>query len=287
LLHLLEPEQVIDSAATEALVETLSNVIASGALDDLPHDSDFAELSMSRMGFYGDEELARMVLDELKNRGLARETEDSVSIPMHRAVRSLYLVLLGQLVPNLPSMELLALRPVTDRIELAAALTDLLGRDPLPSVGHVVQLDIEEVGVDVSAVPFDDILAFKADHQDDLDRYHRQLRGFLRQLAPLSEEDRNETLRERTEEIRDAASVLRKFAHSAWGKGAGVGFGLAGATWAVAQHDPLAGLFAAGWAASPLLAGKGQSTAYSYLLQVGRSFPAARGGRLSADRKER
>jgi len=44
---------------------------------------------MSRLGYYGDDSLARMIFEELKKRGLAKDSEDKVSIPMHPKVRSL------------------------------------------------------------------------------------------------------------------------------------------------------------------------------------------------------
>ncbi len=53
----------------------MTNIITSGALDHLSREGTaFYELSNSRLGFYGDPGLAQMVLDELKTRGLARES---------------------------------------------------------------------------------------------------------------------------------------------------------------------------------------------------------------------
>ena len=86
LLEIVEPEVAIDRAATEELGRALDTVLASGALDKLKDDDDsaFAALSMSRLGFYGDESIAKQIFGALKDRKLARETEDGVSLPMHR-----------------------------------------------------------------------------------------------------------------------------------------------------------------------------------------------------------
>ena len=90
LLHILEPETLVDKSATEQLAAVLTNIITSGVLDPLSKEGTvFHELSYSRLGSYGDLGLAKMILSELKARGLARESEDGVSIPMHPTVRYL------------------------------------------------------------------------------------------------------------------------------------------------------------------------------------------------------
>jgi hypothetical protein len=68
LLHILEPETLVDKAATEQLAESLVNIITSGALDSLTtKGTRFAELSMSRLGYRGDIGLAEMIYAELSS----------------------------------------------------------------------------------------------------------------------------------------------------------------------------------------------------------------------------
>jgi hypothetical protein len=87
LLRILSPESLVDDEAAERLASTLGDIIASGALDELPHAGPFQELSWSRMGGLGDPELAQMIFEELHQRGLARQSEDGASIPLHPLVR--------------------------------------------------------------------------------------------------------------------------------------------------------------------------------------------------------
>jgi hypothetical protein len=54
----LEPERIVDATATEQLAAAMREIIESGKLDDLKADSDFHELSMSRLGYFGNESLA-------------------------------------------------------------------------------------------------------------------------------------------------------------------------------------------------------------------------------------
>jgi hypothetical protein len=124
LLHILEPETLIDKPAIEQLASTMTEIITSGMLDGFAEEGTaFHELSYSRLGSYGDQGLAQMILEELKARGLARDSEDGVSIPMHPAVRALVLVLLSQILrPKGPDLGL-DLSPATDRPELVRALT--------------------------------------------------------------------------------------------------------------------------------------------------------------------
>ncbi len=98
LLHILQPETVVDATATAQLAGAMREIIESGRLDSLPAEADFHELSMSRLGFFGNEDAATELFKELKTRGLAKETEDGKSIPMHPKVRSLVLLLLSQIL---------------------------------------------------------------------------------------------------------------------------------------------------------------------------------------------
>jgi len=67
LFHVIRPEEVVDAKATEALTQALIEIITSGRLDHLTdaQQSDFGSLSLSRLGYYGDEELADSIFQEL------------------------------------------------------------------------------------------------------------------------------------------------------------------------------------------------------------------------------
>ena len=55
LLEIIEPETAVDKSATEKLATAMTDVITSGVLDELTReDTAFHELSMSRLGSYGD-----------------------------------------------------------------------------------------------------------------------------------------------------------------------------------------------------------------------------------------
>jgi hypothetical protein len=59
-------------------------LIRSGAFDGLDKKGTaFHELSRSRLGYYGDPEMAEKVFKELKKRKLAEKSKDGISIPMH------------------------------------------------------------------------------------------------------------------------------------------------------------------------------------------------------------
>ena len=190
LLHILEPERVVDKAATEKLAATMIEVIESGALDQLSKDNTrFHELSHSRLGSYGDPGLADAVFQKLKARGLARDTENGVSIPMHPLVRGLVLVLLAQILRPCGNQFGFELSPATDRFEVVASLRDLLSLPTTPSSGHVVGLDLETVGVDLGPIPIDEVLSFRRQHLKEHRAYARADRLFVAELSLLPEEN--------------------------------------------------------------------------------------------------
>ena len=98
-LHILEPEELVDKAATEKLAHSLANILDTGALEPLANGGTrFHELSYSRLGGFGDRRLADGIIRELKARGLAKDSEDGASVPLHPQVHALVLVLLAQIL---------------------------------------------------------------------------------------------------------------------------------------------------------------------------------------------
>ena len=73
LLHVLEPEKIIDKKATKQLGETMSEMIESGAFNRLPKDTRFHEISYSRMGGYGDEKNSSRPLEKVEVQRLGEE----------------------------------------------------------------------------------------------------------------------------------------------------------------------------------------------------------------------
>jgi hypothetical protein len=223
----------------------------------------------------GDPELAGIVYKELEERGLAQPSKDGVSIPMHPLVRSLVLVLLAQILRPAGKNLGVQLSPATDNPRIHAALKELLGLPTVPSAGHVVSSDVLAVGIDLSSVPLDEVLRFRADNGPQFRAYARDLQRFVRDLATLPADEQQEALRERRLEIADAAARLAGAARQAWRKRTGFAMGIAGAVWKVVQGDYLGALLAAG----PTIAGASLSTpmeagAYSYLFRAKSRFRA-------------
>jgi hypothetical protein len=269
LLHVIEPDTAMDKAA-EKLVEAMAEAISSGVLDDLAGKrTAFAELSISRLGFRGDAELARMIVEELKARGLARDTEDGVSIPLHPAVRSLVLVLLAQILQPYGGNRGLDLSPVTDRPDIVKALTELLSLPDALSTGSVVYFDMATVGVDLAPVPIDEVPDFRRQHFQEHRAYARKVRQFVRELGALPGEQRREAFDDRQEELDELARDLKRTSRQAWKRPAAFALTLAGASWTAVTGDPIGALLGAGAGAVGAASGGGsEAGAYSYLFRA-------------------
>lgn len=274
LLHVLEPETVVDAAATEKLASSMTDIITSGALDRLATTgTEFAELSYSRLGGYGDRGLADMIHAELKSRGLARDTADGVSVPMHPMVRSLVLVLLAQILRSHGRQLGLELSPATDRPEIVDALKELLSLPETPSAGHVVAADLKFVGVNLGAVPMDEVLSFRRDHLDQHKAYARAVRRFVRELSLLGEQDRTTALAEREEELTEMAHSISRAASKAWKQPASFALCVVGAAWTLTTGDPLGAILAAGAATAGYSSDpSGEVGAYSYLFEAQKQY---------------
>ena len=274
LLHVLEPEKIVDKKATKQLGETMGEMIGSGAFDKLPKDTRFQEISYSRMGGYGDEEIARDLLKKLKSKGLAKDSEDGVSIPMQPMIRALILVLLSQILRSHGAKMGAELSPATDRPDIVQALEELLSLPDTPSAGHIVALDLETVAVDLRLAPIDEILDFRKEHFKEHRAYVRSVRKLTRELSRLPEKDREDELVARREELQEMANSLKSSSRKAWKRPASFGLSMVGAFWKLGSHDYVGAVLSAGGALLGLTSNDKVNTgAYSYLFRANSKFP--------------
>ncbi|MCY4328123.1 MAG: hypothetical protein OXC53_11120 [Rhodobacteraceae bacterium] len=275
LLQVLEPKEWLDQEATERLAEIIVELLAHGVFDGLPESSHFAELSQSRMGYGADVELASFLVDELQQRGLAKPSEDGVSIPLHPMVRTTILVILGQLSRELGKRRGMTIHPTTNNFETISDLIQTLSIHTLPSRQHVVALDLEPVAFDLSSVPLDDVLQFRKEHQHAYQKYMRDLRRFMMELAEVNEsEERESLLLERREEISDSAHELQQMGRRALRKNlVSWSLGIAGGVWSCSNGDPISiALSALGVISGSVPSGGDQFGAYTYIFNIGKTF---------------
>ena len=226
---------------------------------------------MSRLGYFGDRELFDFMLEELKKRGLASDSEDGVSIPMHRTVRALILVLLAQILKYKGADMGLSLSPATDQRRLVKALSEIIKNpeDSSPSIGDIVLFDMAMIGVDLGAVPIEEVLDFRQQHYSQYRNYSLAVRKFARELSLMPVEERQLSFEQRQEELDEAAQGLRQLGWTTWRKPASFAFSLAGAAWSSFSEVPLGALFSA---ASTLLgnqpAHENEVGVYSYLFSA-------------------
>ncbi len=254
LFHVFRPEERIGKEETKELAKALVEVIDSGGLDHLTKESSygvdlsrFGSLSMSRLGYYGDKNLADSVVQELKARGLAQDTEDGVSIPMHRTVRTLILVLLAQILRSKGNSMDLTLSPTTDQWHLVEALNEVIANPDSsePSIGDIVSFDMAMVGVDLAGIPVEEILDFRNQNYSQHRNYSLSVRRFARDLSLMPLDEREAAFEQRQEELDDAARAIRNASRRAWGRPASFAIGLAGAGVAFQGGSPAGSAIAA------------------------------------------
>ena len=275
LLRILHPEWFVDAELTERMTESVAELIAGGAFDDLPAQEPFAELSMSRMGYGAEEDLARMVYEELEKRGLARPTEDGVSIPMHWRIRAVYLLLLAQLAREAGQRQGFDLHPATNTDGASEVLGSFFNLKPMPSRGQVVAFDLETVSIDLDSVPLDDVLAFRHENADSYRRYTTELRSFTLQLSLLDEVERDRILIDRRAAIEEQARELTGRVRKAFKtpkKATGFSLGLAGAAWSLATMNPVPAALGVIGAITGVMPDQKVGSVYSYLFEAHRKL---------------
>lgn len=278
LLEVLEPNKWVDKEIARSLAEAVSGLLANGVFDDLPKDAYFHELSQSRMGYGADVDLAESLVSELQAKGLAKPSEDGVSVPLHPAVRTTILVILAQLARSAGNKQNLSVHPATYDGRALRDLIDTLSRERMPSRDSVIAFDLEPVSFNMDSVPLDELLQFRAEHQVAHRAYMRDLRGFMAELADVSPpREREVLLLQRRQEIANAAHDLQRSTRTALGRNLpSWSFGLAGGAWSATTGDPFGLVLAALGLVSGILgstgAGSNRVSAYSYLFRVERTF---------------
>lgn len=269
LLHRLSPETLVDEQAAEALAELLDALLRNGALDDLDRDASFVELSSSRLGGAAPTGMTDTVLRHLRDRGLARETQDGVSVPLHPSVRTLVLVVLPQLVRHTAEAAGYALQPAGGNTRTARALLDTLGLPTMPTAPNLVAVDLEQVSLDLGPVPLDEVLDFRDQHGAEHRAYARDLRQFVRHAADLPEAEREQALLDRREALADHADQLRRLARTAWRRPlASFGLGIAGSAVSLAHGNPIGAGLSAAAALVGLRRQADPASAYAYLFRA-------------------
>lgn len=276
LLRIIEPESFVDAEMTIALADAMVALIEAGAFDSVSQHDRFAELSMSRAGYYGEREIAGKVVDRLRKRGLASETTDGVSIPMYPTVRSTYLVLLAQLARTTGGRRGLDLHPATNRPEAHDVITRTLSLPPMPSRGRVIDFDLQTVSVDLNPIPLDEVLSFRDQYRAEHRRYMANLRSFCRELSKIeSEVERERALDDRQNELREAAEDLRRRSWNSFKQPKNYlsfGLGLVGAGVSTALGNPVGAVAGVGTALTRLLPDKAEGSVYSYLFSAQRTL---------------
>jgi hypothetical protein len=274
LLKILEPESLVDKSAARELGAALTPMLKSDALKQLRKDGTaFHELSLSRLGAYGDPDITEAILKELISQGLAKKSEDGVSIPMHPVIRNLILVLLAQILRSKGESIGLDLSPTTDWPQLVESLTEILSLPMMPSSGRVINFDLETVAPDLTKVPLDEVLDFRQQNLRKYREYTRAVRQFVREVSLLPAKQRLKAFNDRQHELQDIASDLKNVSRKAWRKPASFALSIAGAAWAIKTGDVVAGAFAAltaGIAALP--EDRREAGAYSYLFAAQQRF---------------
>ena len=277
-LEILEPKTWLDAEMANNLAVAVSGLLADGVFDDLPEEERFHELSQSRIGYGADVDLAESLVSDLRAKGLARPSEDGVSIPLHPVVRTTILVLLAQLARSAGNKRNLSIHPATNNCRAVGDLVDTLSRDRMPSRDSVIAFDLEPVSFNMESVPLDELLQFRAEHQNAHRSYMRDLRGFMAELAEVHRaEDRRELLLERRQEISDSAHDLQRSTRRALGRDLPAwSLGIAGCAWSATTNDPLGFVLAAAGLGLGISSSQGSDSdrvdAYSYLFRVDRAF---------------
>ena len=192
---------------------------------------------MSRMGYSADVELAEFLVTQLRERDLARPSQDGVSVPLHPIVRHAILVLLAQMSRKAGAKRGMAVHP-TSSPQFGDRMVETLSGGPVADRTEVFKSDLTQVAVNLESIPLDDVIQFRREHCDAYQTYRRDLLGFMADWSDaLDGPERTAMLAERAEKISDTSNNLQRTTKHAFGRLPSWSLGLVGGVWSVAQMD--------------------------------------------------
>jgi hypothetical protein len=291
LFRLIDPRELMDDDAAERILSYLNQASAyyyrhagDGYREsqELPRDGllSWGVVYPARGVVAPDhlaphiQEYANAVWGELFARGLAvRATADNPLLLHPRIWGTLEFLLVYTLRPA--GLRLgLNLQPATDDAASLATGMSLLEKAVRPLQSQIISSDLEQVALDLSRVPLDEILEFRKQHGAQYRQYAEKLRLLVTELGPLSHDERGCLLADHYLEIADAAEDLRRTARTWWRRPiATIGLGIAGAAWSGASGDvPSAVLSLLGGIVGSVGSAPPIQGSYSYLFEAQRSL---------------
>ncbi|MGW9595414.1 hypothetical protein ACWHLZ_34585 [Streptomyces chartreusis] len=137
------------------------------------------------------------------------------------------------------------------------------------AAAKVLTGDLDTLGVDVTSVPLDEILDFRAEHKQELRAYMAGVRMFLEKVPGLSYQQYQSEKRARMEHLTEEAAALKSHTRKAFGRTAvTTSLGLAGAVWAGRQGDLVGALLAGASVAAGVTRPAWPVTSYTYILSA-------------------
>lgn len=278
VLETRNPTDVLDHRATTVIVDSIHRIMAKHGRDPLGDSigeslGDFAELvtapkrwqtiTATHFGIY-DREVDDL-LHELRAHGLAGTLDRKTGLfPLERNLHAAVVAICAQtmcLVDRENGLDVVPFRPPTGRSALQYGS---------PGLVEVLSGDLASVGADLSMLPLDDVLAFRAEHLGAYTRYMRDLRSVVRLIDTATDDvDRRRLLLDRQEELRDTADRLRRSARRNGIKtGLSVGLGLVGAGVSFGAGAIVGAAVAAAAAAVGLIPDSRADSPYTYLFKI-------------------
>ncbi|MBE4771235.1 hypothetical protein [Streptomyces caniscabiei] len=289
LLINLPPEESLTPTSSSRLAEGLTQWIRNHPhRDTMPFDREESlwDTSSEHWGERDDQQIAAagQFVRELQNLGLAHMIDSRwcLSPDVYFLVLMAYCRSLQEEIAHRSDI---VLQPVVDINTSRFAysrqfLEDLRGqpssttaRDPQRTAARVIESDWHEVGVDLSLVPLDEVLDFRAEHGESFRSYAQGLRNLLLASEKLNDEQFEAELSVRSAQISEEAANLQKMTRRAFGQSvAAAVLALGGATWTATQGDPIGALFATASAGVAFARPSRPVTAYSYFFEIDRRF---------------
>jgi hypothetical protein len=285
LLHVLDPDDIIEPDVATALTEFVLEIATSDERELLRDPDSPRSQALLRPRWVepkrlsdGERAASKMVWEEMRRRGYVSRITRDQSVYLNFDAWAAILAFLAQALRPAGQARGLDLLPATDNPALLRGFRSIVqrqGRRGVVSRAEVVGFDLEQVAVDLSQIPIDDVLAFRQRHGADYQRYSTTVRTFVDEVGSAPGVDRAELFRSRRDELAAEADRLTQLARTWWRRPvASVSMGLAGGVWAGANRDwstaalsLLAGIVGAG-------GGADRTSAYSYLFRTQSRFGA-------------
>lgn len=277
-LRVLRPHELVDEATATSVVGAVTAAVEQQDWRGSETVGILDLLYLDKMGYRVSRRPFELMARRLRDRKLVSDWEHGASMIVDRRVCLLTLSVIAAESRRRGEALGLRLTPATDGLKWGHRQAQYASHPSMDACARIMHADVDQLRIDVGAVPIDELVDFRRSNADRLDRYRLSIARFANGLVGLEPEDQQLAVAHRSQELADARRDVERAGRDFWLTTGRLSFGVGGITWTCLTGDPTGAILGLGGLAIEGITAVGSAggggTDFSYVISASRAFSA-------------